>query len=156
MALAAVPALAFASGAGLPQDSEAQRVLETEDAYVAAELSRDEAALRRLVDDRFVFNSSGGETSGKEELIQGLLQMAMTSQEITERSVLVEDDVALVFGTTELRFASTDGGERVSTLRYTATYVKRAQDWRLLALQMQPTPPRRQETQDDMTTPAKD
>jgi hypothetical protein len=28
--------------------------------------------------------------------------------------------------------------EAVSTLRYTATYVRRGDDWRLLALQMQP------------------
>ena len=122
--------------------SEEQRVLDAEDAYVAAELSRDEAALRRIVDDRFVFNSSSGETTGKEALIQGLLQMAMTGQDITERSVLIEGDIALVFGTSKLRFAAPEGTESVSTLRYTSTYVRREGDWRLLALQMQPRSPR--------------
>ncbi len=122
--------------------AEAQRVLDAEDAYVAAELSRDETALRRIVDDRFVFNSSSGETTGKEELIQGLLRMAMTGQDITERSVLIEGDIALVFGTSKLRFAAPEGTESVSTLRYTSTYVKREGDWRLLALQMQPRSPR--------------
>lgn len=122
--------------------SEEQRVLAVEDAYVAAELSRDEDALRRIVDDRFVFNSSSGTTSGKEELIESLLQMNMTGQELTERSVLIEGDIGLVFGTTKLRFASSDGKERVSTQRYTATYVKREQGWRLLALQMQQRAPR--------------
>lgn len=121
---------------------EAQRVLDAEDAYVLAEVNRDEAALRRLVDDRFVFNSGNGTTTGKEELVQGVLQMGMTGQEITERSVLVEGDIALVFGTTELRFAAQEGTERVSLLRYTSTYVKRDGDWRLLALQMQPRAPR--------------
>jgi len=124
-------------GSELIIQAEAQRVLDAEDAYVAAELSGDEAALRRIVDDRFVFNSSSGETTGKEALIQGLLQMAMTGQDITERSVLIEGDIALVFGTAELRFASSDGKERASTQRYTATYVKREDGWRLLALQMQ-------------------
>lgn len=114
-----------------------RRVLAAEDEYVAAELDRDEAALRRIVDDRFVFNSSDGKTTGKEELIKGVLGMAMTGQDITERSVLVEGDIALVFGTTALRFASSDGNERVSILRYTSTYVKRESGWRLLALQMQ-------------------
>ena len=127
-------------------ESEAQRVLGAEDAYVAAELSRDEEALRRIVDDRFVFNSSSGETTGKEELIQGLLGMAMTGQEITERSVLIEGDIALVFGTSKLRFAAPEGTERVSTLRYTSTYVKREGDWRLLALQMQARAPRQPES----------
>ena len=118
-------------------DSEAYRVLAVEDQYVAAEVSRDEQALRRIVDERFVFNASNGQTTGKEELIRDVLGMAMTGQDITERSVLIEDDIALVFGTTELRFASADGEERVSVLRYTSTYVKRQDGWRLLALQMQ-------------------
>lgn len=121
---------------------EEQRVLDAEDAYVAAELSGDEAALRRIVDDRFVFNSSSGQTTGKEELIQGVLQMGMTGQDITERSVLIEGDIAMVFGTTTLRFAAPEGTERVSVLRYTSTYVKREGSWRLLALQMQARAPR--------------
>ena len=50
--------------------------------------------------------------------------------------------IGLAFGTTDLRFASSDGKERVSTQRYTATYVKREDGWRLLALQMQQRAPR--------------
>ena len=119
-------------------EAEERRVLEAEDAYVAAELSRDEAALRRIVDDRFVFNSGNGTTSGKEALIEALLGMAMTGQDVSERSVLIEGNVALVFGTTEIRTAAQEGGERVSLLRYTSIYVKREGDWRLLGLQMQP------------------
>lgn len=45
--------------------SEEQRVLATEDEYIAAEVSRDEATLRRLVDDRFVLNTNRGATSGR-------------------------------------------------------------------------------------------
>lgn len=48
-------------------DSEEQHVLATEDAYVAAEVSRDEAMLRKLIDDRFVFNSSRGTTLQMQE-----------------------------------------------------------------------------------------
>lgn len=119
------------------EQTEALRVLAVEDAYVAAELARDEAALRRLVDDRFVFNSGGGTTSGKEALIASVLAMPMVGQTISERSVLIEEHVALVFGTTELRFAAPGEPETMSTLRYTATYVRRDGAWRLLALQMQ-------------------
>lgn len=117
--------------------AEERRVLATEDEYVAAEVARDEATLRRLVDDRFVFNSSRGTTSGKEEFIQSVLKMNMVGQSIRERSVLIEGDVALVYGTADLRFASPGTGESVSTLRYTSTYVKRQGQWRMLALQMQ-------------------
>lgn len=79
--------------------AEEQRVLLTEDDYVAAEVSRDEAKLRRLIDDRFVLNSSRGTTSGKEELIQQILKLAMVGQTLRERSVLIDGDIALIFGT---------------------------------------------------------
>jgi ketosteroid isomerase-like protein len=124
-----------------PQQSEEHRVLAAEDAYVAAEVARDEAALRRLVDDRFAFNSSKGTLTGKEEFIQSILKLAMVGQTIRERSVLVEGDVALVFGTAELRFAAPGKEETVQNLRYTSTYVKRQGQWRMLALQMQQRAP---------------
>lgn len=117
--------------------AEEQRVLATEDEYVAAEVRRDEATLRRLIDDRFTFNSSHGATSGKEELIQSILKMKMVGQSVRERSVLIEGDVAFVFGTADLRFFSPEKGESVSSLRYTSTYVNRQGQWRMLALQMQ-------------------
>ena len=60
--------------------AEEMRVLAAEDEYVAAEVSRDEATLRRLVDDRFLFNTSRGTTTGKEELIQGVMKMNMVGQ----------------------------------------------------------------------------
>jgi ketosteroid isomerase-like protein len=97
--------------------------------------------LRRLVDDRFVLNTNRGATSGKEELIQSILAMHMVGQSIRERSVLIEGDIAIVFGTAELRFAVPGKAESTSTLRYTATYVKRQGHWRMLALQMQPRAP---------------
>lgn len=121
-----------------PAQSEEQRVLAVEDDYVAAEIIRDEAALRRIVDDRFVFNRANGTTTGKEELIQAVLGMRMVGQAISERSVLVEGDTAIVFGTAELRLAVPGKEDAISTLRYTATYVKRDRQWRMLALQMQP------------------
>ena len=115
---------------------EEERVLAVEDAYVAAEINRDEDALRRILDDRFVFNSNDGTTSGKVELISTILSWKMTGQTITERTVLVDGDTAVIFGTTELRFASETGEDTKSLLRYTSTYVKRQGQWRFLALQM--------------------
>jgi len=123
------------------EQTEALRVLAVEDAYVAAELARDEAALRWLVDDRFAFNSSHGTTTDKEALIESVLAMHMVGQTVSERSVLVEDHVALVFGTTEMRFAAPGEPETKSTLRYTSTFVLREGAWRLLALQMQQRAP---------------
>ena len=122
--------------ASISRDDE-RRVFAAEDEYVAAEASRDEAALRRLVDDRFVLNSSNGTTSGKDELIAEVLKLAMIGQTIRERSVLIEGDIAIVFGTADLKFAGPDNAESLSSLRYTSTYVNRQGQWRMLALQMQ-------------------
>ena len=117
--------------------TEEQHVLAVEDEYVAAEVSRDEATLRRMIDDRFLFNSSKGITTGKEEFLQSILKMAMVGQTLRERSVLIEGEMALVFGTAELRLAVPGKDASVSILRYTSTYVKRQGQWRMLALQMQ-------------------
>jgi hypothetical protein len=137
IAAMSLPSLAEVPAVGI-QSTEEQRVLATEDEYVTAEVNRDEAALRRLVDNRFVYNRSDGTTSGKEALIQSVLKMRMSGQAIRERSVHLEGDIALVFGTSELRTTNASGQASVATLRYTATWVRRDGAWRMLALQMQP------------------
>jgi len=144
--VAAIAAAAVVPLTGFPRqtntaarlETEEQRVLSAEDEYVAAEVNRDEVALRRLVDDRFIQNSSRGTTAGKEDLIQAILKLRMVGQTLRERSVLIEGDIALIFGTADLRLADPGKEERLSSLRYTSTYVKRQGQWRMLALQMQP------------------
>lgn len=116
--------------------TEEKAVLAADDDWVRAEIAHDEATLRRVLDDQFVFNSNAGHTSGKEGLIKNILAGNMKDQTITERSVLVDGDTAVVFGTAELRFGSPGQEETVSLLRYTATYVKRGEKWRALALHM--------------------
>jgi hypothetical protein len=122
--------------------AEEQRVLAAEDEYVAAEVRRDEPALRRVIDDRFVLNSSTGSTSGKEELIQAVLKLSMVGQTIRERTVLIEGNMAIVFGTADIRFAPQGKPETTSSLRYTSTYINRDGQWRMLALQMQARAPK--------------
>jgi len=68
--------------------------------------------------------------------------MNMVGQTITERSVLLEGELALVFGTSEIVIAKPGQGESTSLLRYTATYVNREGQWRMLALQMQRRAPK--------------
>ena len=118
-----------------------RHVLAVEDDYVAAEVAGDEAALRRSVDDRFVFHRSDGTTTGKEALIQAVLGIGMANQTLRERTLLIEGDTALVFGTTDIGTADVEDRESVTPLRYTATYVQRRGTWRLLALRMQPRVP---------------
>jgi ketosteroid isomerase-like protein len=111
-------------------------VLAAEDVYVAAEIARDEAALHRLVDERFVFNRNDGETLDKARLIEGVMGMKMTGQTLSDRTVLVEGNIGLIFGTAELRFAVEGAEDRKSTLRYTSVYVNRDGEWKFLGLQM--------------------
>ena len=135
---ALLPAAAFTqSDSTLMITHEERAVLAAEDAYVAAELARDEAALKQLVDDSFVQNLSSGKTSGKEELIHAVMNLPMVGQDIRERTVHLEGDVALVFGTADIHFAPPGKDKFTSSLRYTSTYVNRDGQWRMLALQMQ-------------------
>lgn len=125
---------AAAQSATLPEHaalSEAQRVLATEKEYVAAEIRRDEAALQRLIDERFVFKANDGTRTDKDAFIRRVLAMCMVGQTIRERTLLVEGKVALVFGTAELRVRVAGRGDAVSALRYTAAYVKRDDQWRI-------------------------
>ena len=142
VAAAVAAMLAFpVEGAGTVMSSaspstEEQRVLAVEDEWIGAEINRDEITLRRVIDDRFVLNSNSGKTSDKFTLIKNILAWNLVAQTITERSVLVEGDTAVVFGTTELRFASAGKEDTTSLLRYTATYIKRDGQWRAVALHM--------------------
>ena len=116
--------------------AEEQRVLALEDEYIAAEINRDETTLCRIIDDRFVFNANNGRVTGKDELIDSILAWNMIGQTITERSVVIEGNTAVVCGTTELRFAHDNAEETTSCLRYTSIYIKKEEQWRYLALHM--------------------
>ena len=117
-----------------PSDEDA--VLALEDEWVQAEANRDEATLRRVLDDRFTHNSNSGETSGKEAMITSVLSASITGQTITERTVSVSGSTAMIFGTTVIRYDTADGEASTSPLRYTGVYVKRDEQWRAIALQM--------------------
>jgi len=113
-------------------------VLAAEDLFAAAEVRRDEMALRKYVDDQFVRNQDDGTTSGKEDFIAAVLRLKLVNQTISERSVVVTGNMAVVLATTELSFDQSDGPTPISRLRYTAVYVKRDGEWRMLALHIQP------------------
>jgi hypothetical protein len=138
---ASLPAMAAEPGADAqmtnsPSMSAEQEVLAIEDAWVNAEIQRDEATLRRVLDDRFTFNHGNGTTTGKEEAIAGVLKWNLIGQTITERSVLMDGDTAIIFGTANFVFPAegTDSGK--SAGRYTSVYVRRDGTWRALALHM--------------------
>jgi len=119
-----------------PALTDEQQVIATESDWVQAEVHRDAAVLERVLDDRFLVNSSTGKLSDKASVIADALAWKMISQTITDRTVLVDGDTAMVFGTANFRFAIEGKDDEVSAARYTTTYIKRDGRWRALALQM--------------------
>ena len=94
------------------------------------------AVLDRVLDDRFLLNSSKGPPRDKASVIADTLGWNMVSQTITDRTVLVDGDTAIVFGTANFRFAVEGKDDDVSSGRYTTAYIRRDGRWRALALQM--------------------
>ena len=110
-------------------------MVDADHALARAEIDGDEATLRRVLADEFRANQSNGKTGSKEGLIESVLGADMTDQQITERSVIVSGDTAVVFGTAELFFAGEEG-ETSSLLRYTTTWIRRDGQWRAIAMHM--------------------
>lgn len=118
--------------------SDEQQVIAAETAWVDAEVRRDAAVLDRVLDDRFLLNSRKGAPRNKASVIADVLGWELVSESITDRTVLVDGDTAIVFGTAHFRFAVEGKDDEISAALYTTTYVKRDGQWRALALQMTP------------------
>ncbi len=129
-------ARAHADVPSAPALTDEQQVIATETEWVQAEVQRDAAVLERVLDDRFMVNSSTGKLSDKTTVIADVLSWKMTSQTITDRTVVVDGNTAIVYGTANLRFAAEGEDDEVWAGRYTTTYIRRDGRWRALALQM--------------------
>ena len=116
--------------------TDEQQVIAVGSQWVEAEVHRDAAVLDGVLDDRFILNSGSGELRDKATVIADVLRWTMVEQTITDRSVLIDGDTAIVFGTANFRFAVEGKDNEVSAGRYTNVYLKRDGRWRALALQM--------------------
>ena len=120
--------------------SEEEQVAALEDEWLAAEVRHDEATLRRVIDDRYTVNLSNGTTSGKEQYIADILAGEMASASITERTVLVDGDTAVTFGTVNVVDPGEGADSAPRSSRYTLVYVKRDGQWRALAFHISKRP----------------
>ena len=119
-----------------------QQVLDVHKAWVAAEGKRDAAALRRILDDKFVVTFGAKEPFGKEAFIKEEVSEPVDpteSQTLSNESVVVEGDTAIVVGIDTLR-GTNDGKPYALVGRYTTTYVLRNGEWLALAEQMVKVP----------------
>ena len=131
------------SFAGEPQDSrfpgaaEAEKqVLSLGRQWAAAEDRADSVTLRSILDDRFNATFGSGKTYNKEAYIKAIIGDGVVdatgSQTLTDETVLVDRDTAVVIGTDTAR--GTDKGEAYTIVyRYTITYIWRNGGWRALA-----------------------
>ena len=120
---------------GSASTSDTQAVLALTREWADAEVVRDTATLQRILDDRFVMDSSDGTTIGKSAFIEAVSGMKMLSQSLSNQAAHVVGDTATTFGTATIhRLVKAE--ERTFTYRYTVVYLKRAGVWRAIALQM--------------------
>lgn len=116
--------------------AQVQRVLAVEKDWITAEVGRDEATLKRVIDDRFIINSSRGQPGSKATLIAAVMNMNMVAQTLSDQTVLVDGNTAIVMGTALITFAVEGGDDKLRPYRYITTYILRNDQWRALALQM--------------------
>ena len=138
LSVAASPA---GSPPGQPADPREQLIALEKD-WVAAETNRDTAALRRMLDERFVV-TLGTNTYDREGFIglfAGRPVDPTASQTLTYEAIVIDGDTAVLVGT-ETAHGTKDGAAYTAVYRYTATYIRRSGQWVALAEQMIKLPP---------------
>jgi hypothetical protein len=134
--------LAAVSVASAGSDDE-QAVLKADSDWAAAEMSRNGTALERILDDQFIATFGEGKPVGKPAFIKSILSedpAKRVTQELSNRSVIVDGDTAVVVETdTETTIKNAE--KRVLFWRFTVTYIKREGRWIALAEQGGPARP---------------
>jgi ketosteroid isomerase-like protein len=118
-----------------PSADAKQQVLNLGKEWVAAEVKHDAATLRRILDDKFVASFGAKKPYDKEAFIKAIVDGDVDptgSQTLTDETVIVDHDTAVVVGTDTVR--GTEGGAAYEVVyRYTVTYVRRRGRWLALA-----------------------
>jgi hypothetical protein len=126
----------------LPLDQAKQQVLDLENEWVIAEHNRDAATLWRILDDKFVASFGADKPQDKEAFIKGIVSGNVDpteSQALTDRTVIIDQDTAVVVGTDTER-GTRKGASYTAVARYTATYIRRQGQWLALAEHMVEVP----------------
>ena len=103
--------------------------------WVAAEVKHDAATLRRILDDKFVASFGVEKPYDKGAFIKLICSGDVdptASQTLTDETVIIDQDTAVVVGTDTAR--GTDSGKTYTVVyRYTVTYIRRRGQWIALA-----------------------
>ena len=117
-----------------PPTDARQQLIALEKDWVAAENKHDAAALRRILDERFVVTLGATKTYDREGFI-GLFTGPVdptVSQTLTYEAIVIDGDTAVLVGT-ETAHGTKDGAAYTAVYRYTVTYIRRHGQWLALA-----------------------
>jgi ketosteroid isomerase-like protein len=134
LSLAALLSFATTAPSQTPPGAK-QQILDFEQLWVTAEHNRDAAALRRILDNKFVATFGGEKPMDKEAFIKVIVSGRpdpTESETLTDRNVILDGDTAVVVGTGTER-GTKKGQAYTSVYRYTATYIHRKGRWVALA-----------------------
>ena len=129
------PPLAAKAGNSDDPSAAKQRVQELEQEWVAAEHNHDAAALRRILDDKFVASFGAEKPYEKEAFIKEIVSGDVDpteSQTLTDRTVIIDHNTAVVVGTDTQR-GTRKGAPYTAVYRYTVTYIRGNGSWVALA-----------------------
>lgn len=108
------------------------------DAFDKAQITRDRAALERMVDDGLVFIQSNGERAGKKAFIDGWTTPGDSYDpvKLVDRVIVrLGPDAFMVSAATTL--SGTSGGKRFSSsFRFTDTFRRIGGEWRAVHIQV--------------------
>jgi uncharacterized protein (TIGR02246 family) len=134
-ALGAIAWSSLASSAAAATADAEQQVLRVDRQWADAEIKRDAATLRRVLDDTFIAVYGSGKVVDKETFIQNVIGDStdtILSQDLSDLTVRVKGATAVVVETDTVR--GTDKGQPYrSAFRITGTYIKRDGTWVALA-----------------------
>jgi len=117
-----------------PADAK-QQVLDLGKEWVAAEVKHDAATLRRILDDKFIASFGVKDPYDKETFIKHIVTGDVDpteSQTLTNETVIIDQDTAVVVGTDTAR-GTYNGSAYTVVYRYTVTYIHRNGQWLALA-----------------------
>jgi hypothetical protein len=119
----------------LPPADAKQQVLDLEREWVEAENKHDAATLERILDSKFLASFGANQPRDKETFIKHITSGdvdATQSQTLTDETVILDRDTAVVVGTDTVR-GTENGSAYTAAYRYTVTYIHRNGRWVALA-----------------------
>ena len=133
--VAALPASTEPKNSEHPSADAKQQVIDVENEWVTAEIKHDTATLQRILDDKFVASFGAAKPHDKEDFIKGIISAdvdPIESQTMSDRTVIIDEDTAVVVGTDTLH-GTKKGAAYTEVARYTVTYIRRHGQWVALA-----------------------